>query len=155
MPQIPPTGAMPQVDSSGLAPLPPPGAIASGSAADPARPSMPGPVGTTRNPVLVLVLGMLCFVYGLIQLFQMVSELKDFRRKDDIHPILVFVPVLGLIEMWRLPEKVLDAKRQAGASNPEVVHPILYLLLGLYFLPVDLNQIWEATGRGPSLPPAR
>jgi len=117
---------------------------------------MPGPVGTTRNPLLVLVFSMLCFVYGMIQLFQMVSELKDFRRQDDIHPILVFVPVLGLIEMWRLPEKVLDAKRQAGVANPEVVHPILYVLLGIYFLPNDLNEVWQAAGGGSSqVPPAR
>jgi hypothetical protein len=53
--------------------------------------------------------------------------------------------------MWKLPEKVLDAKRMAGIPNPEVPQPIMYLLLGIYFLPNDLNEIWQ--GAGGSLPP--
>jgi hypothetical protein len=55
--------------------------------------------------------------------------------------------------MWKLPQKVLEAKQMAGVPNPTVPHPILYLLLGLYFLPADLNEIWKAAGGGarPSL----
>jgi hypothetical protein len=101
---------------------------------------------------MVLALSIVCFVYAAWQLWQMTNELKDFRGKDDLNPILFFVPILGLIEMWKLPEKVLEAKRMAGVANPEVPQPILYLLLGVYFLPNDLNEIWQAA-RG-SRPPA-
>jgi hypothetical protein len=97
---------------------------------------------------MVLVIGYLCFVYALIQLWQMLNELKEFRQKDDLNPIFFFIPILGLIEMWKLPEKVLDAKRLAGVPNPSVPHPVLYLLLGIYFLPADLNEVWNAQGGG-------
>jgi hypothetical protein len=105
-----------------------------------------GPVGKERNPVMVLVIGMICFVYALIQAWSMLNELKAYRQKDDLNPIFFFIPILGLIEMWKLPEKVLDAKRMAGIPNPQVVHPVGYLFLSLYFLPVDLNEIWQASG---------
>jgi len=107
-----------------------------------------GPIGKVRNPVMVLVISMLCFVYALIQLWGMLNELKAFRGKDDINPILFFVPILGIIEMWKLPEKILEAKQMAGVPNPQVPHPVLYLFVGLYFLPVDLNEIWQAAGGG-------
>jgi hypothetical protein len=101
---------------------------------------------------MVLAIGIVCFFYAAWQLWQMLNELKDFRGKDDLKPIMFFVPILGLLEMWKLPEKVLEAKRMAGVPNPEVAQPILYLLLGIWFLPNDLNEIWQAAGgsRPPS-----
>jgi hypothetical protein len=115
-------------------------------------PGAHGPVGQTRNPVMVLALSIICFVYAAWQLWSMLNELKTFRGKDDLNPILFFVPILGLLEMWKLPEKILEAKRMAGVPNPEVPQPILYLLLGIWFLPNDLNEIWQAAGgsRPPS-----
>jgi hypothetical protein len=108
-----------------------------------------GPVGKIRNPVMTTVLSMLCFVYALIQVWGMLNELKNFRGKDDLNPILFFIPILGIIEMWKLPAKVLEAKQMAGVANAQVPHPILYLLLGIYFLPADLNEVWQAAGGRP------
>ena len=107
-----------------------------------------GAAGKTRNPVMVLVISMLCFVYALIEGAAMLKELKAFRGKDDINPIFFFIPILGLIEMWKLPAKMLEAKQMAGVQNAQVPHPILYLLLGLYFIPADLNEVWQAAGGG-------
>lgn len=123
-----------------------------GAALGPSGPT--GPIGKDRNPVMVLVIGMICFVYALIQFVQMISELKAFRQKDDISLILFFIPILGLIKMWQLPEKVLEAKRMAGIPNPQTVHPLGYLFLSPFFLSSDLNEIWAAARGGrPSLPP--
>jgi len=105
-------------------------------------------IGKTRNPVMTLVFSALCFVYAIIQVWQMANELKAFRGKDDINPIFFFIPVLGLIHMWHLPAKVLEAKQMAGVPNATVQHPVLYLLLGIYFWPADLNEIWQAAGGG-------
>ncbi len=109
-----------------------------------------GPIGTERNPIMVLVLGSLCFVYGIIQMLGMIKELKAFRQKDDINPLFLFIPILNIITLWGVPEKVLEAKRMAGIQNPQVPHPILYLLLGAYFFPTDLNEVWKAAGGGRS-----
>jgi hypothetical protein len=43
---------------------------------------------------------------------------------------------------------VLEAKQMAGVANPQVAHPVLYLFLGLYFLPNDLNEVWQAAAGG-------
>lgn len=112
-----------------------------------------GPIGKIRNPVMTIVLSMVCFVYAIIAIWGMLSELKAFRGKDDLNPILFFVPILNYIEMWKLNEKVLDAKRMAGVPNPQVASPVLYLFFGIFFLPGDLNEIWQAAGGGQLPPP--
>jgi hypothetical protein len=111
-----------------------------------------GPIGKVRNPVMTAVISCICFVYAIIQIWGMLNELKAFRGKDDLKPILFFVPILNYIELWKLNEKVLDAKRMAGVPNPQVASPILYLFLALFFLPGDLNEIWQAASGG-QLPP--
>ena len=97
---------------------------------------------------MVLVIGSICFVYAIMQIWGMLNELKAFRGKDDINPIMMFVPIMNLIMFWGLPAKVLEAKQMAGVPNAQVSHPILYLFLGSYFLPADLNEIWQAAGGG-------
>ncbi len=56
--------------------------------------------------------------------------------------------LLGLIEMWKLAPKILEAKQMAGVPNAAVQHPALYLLFSIFFLPSDLNEIWQAAGGG-------
>jgi hypothetical protein len=107
-----------------------------------------GPVGNIRNPIVVLAIGYICFIYLIFALWSLLNELKAFRNKDDLNPILFFLPVIGLLEMWKLPEKVLEAKRMAGIVNPQVPHPVLYLFLWPYFLVVDLNEVFQAAGGG-------
>ena len=109
-----------------------------------------GPVGNLRNPIVVTLLGFICFPYMFFVLWSTVNELKAFRQKDDINPIMVFVPIMNLLLVWGLPEKVLEAKQIAGVPNPQVVHPVLYLLLWPYFFTTDLNEIFQACGAQPS-----
>jgi len=111
-----------------------------------------GPIGTIRNPVMTIVISCVCFIYGIIQWWKMLNELKAFRGKDDLNPIMFFVPIIQYLELWKLSEKVLDAKRMAGIPNAEV-NQIMYFLFGFFFLPGDLNEIWQAAGGG-QLPPA-
>ena len=105
-----------------------------------------GAIGKTRNPVMVFVISMLCFVYAFIEGAAMLKELRAFRGKDDISLIVFLIPILGHIALWKLPAKVLEAKQMAGVPNPQVPHPVLYLFLAIYFLPNDLNEIWQAAG---------
>jgi hypothetical protein len=114
-----------------------------------------GPIGKIRNPVLTIVLGYVtCGIFAIISMWGMLNELKTFRGKDDINPILFFLPIIGIIEGWKLNEKVLDAKRMAGVPNPQVAHPVLYLFFALFFLPGDLNEVWQAASGGQLPPPS-
>jgi hypothetical protein len=131
-----PYGAPPQ----GIQPMAAPGA----GYAMPAAIGQHGPIGKMRNPVMVVVLTWVtCGLYGIIALFSMLGELKAFRQKNDINAILFLLPVISLLEMIKLPAKVLDAKRMAGVPNAQEPNVILYLLLGIYMLPADLNEIWQ------------
>lgn len=95
-----------------------------------------------------VVISGICFVYAFYWIWVSVNELKNFRQKDDINPIMFFIPILNLIQMWNLPEKVREAKMMAGNPTPTVASPILYLLLSPYFLQADLNEIWQTAGGG-------
>ncbi len=141
-------GAQPLQGFGGPPGGPPPGAMVPGGGAPMMMHGGRGPVGQTRNPIMVLLIGMICFIYAIIQLWGMVSELKAFRGKDDINPIFLFIPILNIIMIWGLPAKVLEAKQMAGVQNATVSHPILYLFFGLFFLPGDLNEVWAAAGGG-------
>lgn len=93
--------------------------------------------------MVVVLTYVTCGIYGLFALLSMLSELKAFRQKNDINPILFLLPVIGILEMIKLPAKVLEAKRMAGVPNAQEPNVILYLFLGLYMLPADLNEIWQ------------
>lgn len=117
-----------------------------------------GPIGKMRNPVMVVVLTYVtCGLYGLLAMLSMLGELKAFRQRDDISPILFLLPILQLIELIKLPAKVLEAKRMAGVPNAQEPNVILYLFFWFYFMPADLNEVWQAAqarqGMG-ALPPA-
>src|SRR5262249_35582606 len=107
-----------------------------------------GPIGQTRNPVMSLVIGVICGVYLLYLILVESNELNAFRQRDDINPILFLVPILNIIMVWGLPAKVLEAKQMAGVPNANVAHPILYLFLWPYFFTADLNEVWSAAQGG-------
>jgi hypothetical protein len=135
-PQNPMGGA-----AQGIQPAPAPG-LAYGSPAT--LSGQHGQIGKMRNPILVVVLTYVtCGFYGIFALLSMLGELKTFRQKNDISPILFFIPIVGILEMIKLPAKVLDAKRMAGVPNAQEPNAILYLLLWFYMLPADLNEVWQ------------
>jgi hypothetical protein len=106
-----------------------------------------GPKGQTRNPMMVILISMICFLYGIWQYYQMVGELKAFLNSDEISPIHIFIPVLNILMLFKLPGWVLEAKRRAGVPNPEVTNILFYWFFGLYFLPKDLNEVWNPSGQ--------
>ena len=109
---------------------------------------------------MVLVIGMICFVYAIIQLIQMLSELKAFRQKDDISIITFFIPILNLIKMWQLPEKVLEAKRMVVGHTPQLTGEVLDLghvvcidtacVMGGWLTAIEVKsrQVWQADREG-------
>jgi hypothetical protein len=104
-----------------------------------------------RNPIVMVLIAMVCFPYALFVMYSELNELKAFRQKDDFNPILCCL--LWIVFVWGMPDKIMEAKQMAGVPNPQVSSPILYFLLAPYFLTLDLNQIWEAAGGARQLPP--
>jgi hypothetical protein len=130
----PPPGAMMQAG--------PPGAMAGYGAAPMGA---AGPKGKVRNPVMVLLLGMVCFIYAFIQLWGMMNELKAYLGKEEIQAWHLLIPVWGMIVyIFKVPGWVTEAKQKAGCQNPQAAPWFLYWLLGLYFFPKDLNDVWQA-----------
>jgi len=98
---------------------------------------------------MVLLLSMVCFVYGMYEFYVMLGELKAFLNSDEINPIHIFIPILNILMLFKLPDWVLEAKRRAGVPNPEVANVLFYVFFfsRLYFLPKDLNEVWNPTGQ--------
>jgi hypothetical protein len=110
-----------------------------------------GPVGTVRNPVMTTVLSSICFIYAFIAIYSMLSELKAYLRKDEIQPWHIIVPFWNLVVLWiKTPEWVSEAKRRAGCANPSSAGVIMYVIpiVNFYSFANDLNEVWQAAGRG-------
>ena len=79
-----------------------------------------GPVGQTRNPVMVLLISMVCAFYGLFQLWTMMNELKAYLNKDEIQAWHVLIPYYNLYLLWiKVPKWIGEAKQRAGSANPQ------------------------------------
>ena len=107
-----------------------------------------GPIGTTRNPIMLFVIAFVtCGLGGLYYTYAMAKELKEFLQTDEINPIFMLIFPLNLLLTLKLPGFVLEAKKRAGVPNPTEPSLIMYLFLILWVFPNDLNEIWEAAQR--------
>lgn len=106
-----------------------------------------GPVGQTRNPVMVLLISFICFFYYIISMMKMLEELKAYTGNQEITPWHILIPYYNLyLAFIKLPKWVGEAKQKAGSQNPQPMGGILYVLLGPYALASDLNQVWNPRG---------
>jgi hypothetical protein len=108
-----------------------------------------GPVGAIRNPIMVfLVAGVTCGFFGLYSLYSIEGELNAFLGNGKKASILWFLfPLLPLLGM---PKLIAEARAKAGTPVQGEGNLILYLLLGVYMIPNDANQIWQHLGARPS-----
>jgi len=103
-----------------------------------------GAVGTTRNPVTTLIIGMVCCLYAMYQQWQMLNELQAYTRDENFKPFYMFIPLLNLYFLLiKVPEQVTKAKQMAGSRNPQASSIVLYIFIGLYALSKDLNEVWS------------
>ena len=103
-----------------------------------------GPKGEMRNPVTTLIIGMVCCVYALYQMWTMLNELQAYTRDEEFKPIFMFIPLLNLYFLYiKVPEQVAKAKQMAGSRNPQPQNIVLYIFLGMYALSKDLNEVWD------------
>ncbi len=100
----------------------------------------------------VVGLGILTFgIYWLIALWGAFNDFKLIRQKNDIVPIYFFVPVLGWLELIKLPGKVMETRTATAVPNPAVPNVVLYLLFPQIFFIADLNEIVAAVANRRTL----
>lgn len=103
-----------------------------------------GPVGQTRNPVMTLVISLVCCLYGLYQQWTMLNELQAYTRDENFKPWYMFIPLLNLYFLLiKVPEQVTKAKQMAGSRNPQAAGIVLYFFISYYALAKDLNEVWS------------
>jgi hypothetical protein len=126
------------------APLAAPGQFGAAPMGGPGAMQPGGFRGETRNPVMVLVLGMLCCFYAIWQMWAMLNELQQYTRDDEFKPWYMFIPLLNYYFLWvKVPEQVTKAKQMAGSRNPQASGIVLYIFLAPYALAKDLNEVWD------------
>jgi hypothetical protein len=104
----------------------------------------PGAKGEIRNPVTVCVIGMVCFLYALWQMWAMLNELQQATKDPEFKPWYLFIPFLNYYFLWvKVPEQVTRAKQMAGSRNQQAEGIVLYVFLPLYALAKDLNEVWD------------
>jgi hypothetical protein len=104
-----------------------------------------GATGQTRNPVMVLLISLVCAPYALFSIWQMCNELGAYLGKP-IPWWQLFIPILNLIFVFStLPKLVQEAKQKAGAQKP-AMGGIVYFLVAPYALAADLNEVWNPRG---------
>lgn len=128
----------PMAGPYGAAPMMPAGGFGGGGM------SNNRPRGEMRNPVMVLVLSMLCCFYALFALWSMLSELQNYTNDEDFQPWHIFVPILGIYFLWvKVPEQINKAKQMAGSRNPQNAGIVLYIFIPYFALAKDLNEVWD------------
>lgn len=110
---------------------------------------MGGPRGQTRNPTTAL-LGTLfcCGLYHIFGGYGMLNELKAYTKDESFQSWHLFIPILNLLMLLKLPEVVGRAKQMAGSRNPQARGLVMYLLLFPWALAQDLNEIWDPNSGG-------
>ena len=111
-----------------------------------------GSSGKVRPIGRVVALGIVTFgIYWLVALWGAFNDFKSIRQKNDVNPILFFIPILGLIELIKLPPKVEETRTSTGVVNPVAPNVVLYVLFPQIFFIADLNEIVQAAANRRSI----
>lgn len=120
-------------------------------------------VGTTRNPVTVIILSIVtCGIYGLFWLYTTSTDLNNVLEEERINPVLMIVlsfvtcGIAMLYWMYQIDKAVADvcAKNSVQYSSNFIIWLILYFVSGVgtivaeYQVQTAMNSVWEARKNG-------
>ena len=120
----PPGGAYGAQGSQALAPM---GGYGQGGPMVPGQPGVHGPKGQVRNPINVLLIGLVtCGLYQMIWFIQLCGEMSTFLQRDEpswlkiVGLSVVTCGIYGLYwQLTRLPALVQEVQQRAGVPNPQ------------------------------------
>jgi len=115
-----------------------------------------------RSPVAVLLLSMVtCGIYAFYLIYQISSEVRDFRGDNTINPaleLLLCIITCGLYEFYwfyKYGRLVFDMQQCVGVSAPNDMSLILLLLpifgfgiVSMLLLQSELNRVWDTVNPG-------
>lgn len=116
--------------------------------------------GEKRDPILVLVLGLLtCGIYSIYWVYKTSSEIKDALGREDINPALDAVLSLLTCYIWliylayKYPQLLLQLQEKAGLPRNDIsLVSLILAIVGLapisfFMIQSELNNVWDAAGR--------
>jgi drug/metabolite transporter superfamily protein YnfA len=98
----------------------------------------PGPVGTVRSPLIVLLLTIVTFgIYGLIWIYGVFKELKAHTGEGLGGPIALLLAFFTGLSVFFLPHEIGNMYAKSGQEKP------MTWLAGFWnFLPIIGSIIW-------------
>lgn len=100
-----------------------------------------------RNPVMVLVLSMVCPILAIMNVMGFFADLEKAAPEsaNKFAWWMLLIPIYGIILFFtKLMPWVADAKRKYGCNPPQNI--VMYLFLSPYAFAVDLNEIGAKMG---------
>ena len=114
-----------------------------------------GPKGVVRNPMMVLVYGLVsCGLYQMIWFISVCNEMKAFLGREDpswLKLFLLSTVTCGLYAIyWQivtLGPLIQEIQQRAGVPNPQN-HGFMYIVpyYNVILLQQELNKAWQSPG---------
>jgi len=104
-----------------------------------------------RNPVMILLISMICAPYALIAIIGMFGDLEKAapESQNKFAWWMLLIPIYGIIlALTKLPAWVGDAKKKYNCPNPNPMGVVMYFFLSPFALATDLNEIGAKMGGG-------
>jgi hypothetical protein len=114
-----------------------------------------GAKGQVRNPIMVLVWGIVsCGITQVIWFFSIANEMKTYLQRDEPNALKVFglsIVTCGIYGLYWMVARcgVLLQEMQQRAGLPQPNNPGILLLIPYYnviVLQEELNKVWQAPG---------
>ena len=124
---------------------------------------MADPKENIKNPIVVWILSIVCFILMLIHAMRWSKEINEFKKGGEQVPngILVIIPIYGILVMYKIFVGVKELQAENGIPEDEQLNPVVTLILccvvglGVMQAQTALNKVWERmTGGAPAAAPA-
>ncbi|OIP41062.1 MAG: hypothetical protein AUK47_07055 [Deltaproteobacteria bacterium CG2_30_63_29] len=111
--------------------------------------------GEEKNPVTLLIISLICFLFVIVWMFQTADELNKALNREEFNPMIVLISSLicfPALYFWGykmtqvLPE--LQQSRGLPPSDNSMLIFILFIVyapVGLFMYQQELNKVWQAT----------